>query len=154
MRYANENELNESVEDLLQYIATAEKYGAPLPEKRSVWIVGPMVNDEVHDELHSFVHRKSGRNYVQAKTASILYVFAGIYQGAVRSLNTFLYHLSAKDEVAQNIRLLYGMIEPQEFEHLVAYLLQEHPTADDITQEDYVLSLFVEHEKNRFAERK
>ena len=41
------------------------------------------------------------------------------------------------------------MLDADEFEHLIAYLLQEHPMAEDVTKEDYVLNLFVEHEKKR-----
>ena len=46
-------------------------------------------------------------------------------------------------------RLVYSMLDEEEYEHLIAYLLQEHLGAEDVTKEDYVLSLFVEHEKKR-----
>jgi hypothetical protein len=39
------------------------------------------------------------------------------------------------------------MIDPDEFEHLVSYLLKTYPNADDITTEDYVLNLFLSHKE-------
>lgn len=60
--------------------------------------------------------------------------------------------LSAVDRAANNhednnISLLYDMLDDDEFEHLMAYLIPQHPDAKDVTTEDYVLSLFVEHAK-------
>lgn len=66
-------------------------------------------------------------------------------------LNKFFYHLKVQDFIWRNIKYLYNMLDADEFEHLMAYLLQAHPTAEDVTKEDYVLSLFVEHEKKRRA---
>jgi hypothetical protein len=41
------------------------------------------------------------------------------------------------------------MLEPEEYESLMAYLLAEHPKAEDVTKEDYVLSMFVERERKK-----
>ena len=46
-----------------------------------------------------------------------------------------------------SIALLYNMLDDDEFEHLMAHLIKQHPDAEDVTTEDYVLNLFVEHAK-------
>lgn len=50
-----------------------------------------------------------------------------------------------------NYKMLYNMLDDDDFEHLIAYLLQKHPNAADVSKEDYVLNMFVEHEKKRRA---
>jgi len=129
----------------MRHITVADGYDAPQPSRRFVWIVGGRVNEMIHDELRWFAHHKPGRSYIQALNGSYLLW----YLDDLHSLRRFFYHLSVKDEAGTNIQFLYNMLDADEFEHMMAYLLQEHPMAEDVTKEDYVLNLFAEHEKKR-----
>ena len=129
----------------MRHITVADGYDAPQPIRRFVWIVGGRVNEMVHDELRQFVHHKPGRSYFQALNSNYLLWYFDLFS----SLFNFFSHLSAQDEAGKNIQFLYNMLDADEFEHLMAYLLQEHPMAEDVTKEDYVLNLFIEHEKKR-----
>ena len=133
----------------MRHITVADGYDAPQPKQRLVWIVGGRVNEMVHDELHWFAHHKPGRSYIQALNSNYLFFGEVWHFDLFSSLFSFFSHLSAQDEAGKNIQFLYNMLDADEFEHLMAYLLQEHPMAEDVTKEDYVLNLFVEHEKKR-----
>jgi len=129
----------------MRHITVADGFDASQPKQRYVWIVGSRVNTMVHDELEWFVHHKPGRAYLQGSDGR----YFDIDEEYPFSLKMLLYHWDKRDDAWKNIELLFEMLDVEEFEHLVAYLLQEHPGTWDITTEDYVLSLFVEHEKNK-----
>lgn len=147
VRYLDEDSLNKSVGELMRHITVADGCNAPQPKFRTVWIVGH-VNEMINDELEWFSRFKHGRKCVQVSKGSYLYIGEMFNtSNQLPSLLHFLYHLTMHDDIGKNIELLYKMLDADEFEHLVAHLLQEHPYAEDITQEDYVLNLFVEHER-------
>lgn len=147
VRYRDENDLNQAIGELMRHITVADGFDAPQPERRIVWIVGGRLNTMVRDELHWFARHKPGREWEYGANGITLYALSK--QTASQSLIHFFSHLVSKDDVSQNIRLLYSMLDHDEFEHLMAYLLRQHPTAEDVTKEDYVLSLFVEHAKKK-----
>ena len=148
VRYKNDDELNNKVEELMRHITIADGFEAPQPEHRYVWIVGSRVNNMVHDELHWFAKYKPGREYLQIEKSSSLW-FMNNYEPIQKghSLDKIFFHISEQDKVWERIQRLYTMIDPDEFEHLVSYLLKTYPNADDITTEDYVLNLFLSHKE-------
>lgn len=133
----------------MRHITVADGYGAPQPQHRAVWIIGGQINGMIVDELRWFSCHKPGRTTIHPPNSKYLVIGEMWNENYPPSLRYFLTHLEKKDSVGQNIEFLYSMLNDEEFEHLVAYLLEAHPAADDITNEDYVLSLFVEHEKQR-----
>lgn len=149
VRYETKDELDQSVGELMRHITVADGFDAPQPEQRLVWIVGEYVSPMIQDELEWFARHKPGRSFVQAPCGSYLYIGEIWKMGCHTNLQNFFTHLTMQDSAGKNIQFLFNMLDAEEFEHLLSYLLQEHPYAQDVTKEDYVLSLFVEHEKKR-----
>ena len=149
VRYRDDSDLNQAVGELMRHITVADGFDAPQPEKRFVWIVGEYISEMIDDELSWFAHHKPGRMCDQFPKGRYLYISKVLSPTSCPSVNHFFFHLSDNTEASQNIRLLYSMLDHDEFEHLMAYLLQQHPTAEDVTKEDYVLSLFIEHAKKK-----
>ena len=157
--YANENDggvsivrcssdtfANHEIQELLRHITMADGYNAPQPERREIWIVGFNLNEMVKDELVWFAGHKQGRKAVRFTTdneAQILLDCKDIIRRPW-SFENFIKQLFVPDN---NYSLLYNMLEPDEYERLLAYLLREYPNAKDVSHEDYVLNMFVAHAK-------
>ena len=159
--YANENEggvsivrcssdafANHEIQELLRYITMADGYNAPQPEHREIWVVGFNLNEMVKDELVWFAGHKQGRKAVRFTTdneAQMLLDCKDIIRHPW-SFENFIKQVFVPDN---NYSLLYNMLEPDEYERLLAYLLRGYPNAKDVSQEDYVLNMFVEHAKKK-----
>ena len=135
----------QELESLLHYVTMADGYNAPQPQHREIWIVDLPINQRVCDELGWFESFKPGRVVRRVHTAKELYTNITSCNFPV-SLGHFIGQLSVADSSYVS---LYHMLEPEEYENLMAYLLAAHPKAEDVTKEDYVLSLFVEREKEK-----
>lgn len=145
MRCHDNEDADRKVEELLHHITMADGYNAPQPKHREIWIVGLRLKEMVCDELQWFECYKPERVVRRVRSAEELYTGMTSYSFPV-SLGHFFGQLSASDS---NYAFLYRMLEPEEYENLMAYLLAEHPKAEDVTKEDYVLSMFVEREKRK-----
>lgn len=145
VRCMNDDEANIKVQELLHHITMADGYNAPQPEHREIWIVGLHIKEMVNDELTWFKGHKEGRYVLRAHNAITLYERIG-YHNLPASLAHYFSRVCISDS---NYSLLRKMLDPEDYEHLVSYLLWEHPKATDITKEDYVLNMFIEHEKKR-----
>lgn len=143
VRCWNDDAADAKVQELLHHITMADGYHAPQPEHREIWIVGLRLKAMVHDELRWFQGHSPGRIVRNVKSAMNLYLDC-TEQDFPLSLGFFL--AQSNDTSSDYFRLRH-MLSAEEYEHLVAYLLRKHPTAQDVTKEDYVLSLFVEHER-------
>lgn len=128
----------------------ADGYDAPQPEHREIWIFGFKTNLMVQDELVWFSRRTPNRSAYLIKPADLsLSVQAIMWANNLVCPNSLEQYLQRAMKPESGYRLVYSMLDEEEYEHLIAYLLQEHLGAEDVTKEDYVLSLFVEHEKKR-----
>ena len=144
VRCKDDDEANQKIQELLHHITMADGYNAPQPERREIWIVGLHIKEMVADELMWFKNYKPKRCVVRTWGAREL--CKKIFYSWPLSLE---YYLSRSIISDSNYSLLRKMLDPEDYEHLVSYLLWEHPKAIDITKEDYVLSMFIEHEKKR-----
>lgn len=147
VRCQNSDEADRKVEELLHHITMADGYNAPQPQHREIWIVGFKLKEMVCDELGWFESFKPGRSVRRVGCAEQLYVDLIAHKFPV-SLDHFFDQLSVSDS---SYAFLHRMLEPEGYENLMVYLLRKHPKSKDVTEEDYVLSLFVEHEKKRRA---
>lgn len=152
MRYWDKDDLSKKFRELAHYIAIADDNNAPQPKMRIIWVIADHdhLDEKIFDEIEQLLERGiSGIRCKYAISSNHLYSQETWRLAHLPGLNKFFYHLNVQDYIWENIVYLYHMLDADEFEHLVAYLLQAHPTAEDITKEDYVLSLFVEHEKKK-----
>ena len=146
------DEANQKIQELLHHITIADGYDASQPEHREIWIVGFKVNEMVNDELVWFKNHKAGRSFIRVfKASEILFEHLIPFGWGTESLKQYFYNEWKRDS---SYFMLYHMLDPEEYENLMAYLLREHPRAKDVTKEDYVLNMFVEHEKKRRASYK
>lgn len=145
VRCCDTDDANQKVQELLHHITMADGYNAPQPQHREIWIVGLSLKQMVCDELGWFESFKPGRVVRRVRTAQELYTNITACNFPT-SLGHFIGQLSVADS---NYVSLYNMLEPDEYESLMAYLLAEHPKAEDVTKEDYVLSMFVERERKK-----
>ena len=146
VRCRDHEEANQKIQELLRHITIADGYNAPQPEHREIWIIQFQVSEMVNDELMWFRSYKPGRSFIPRFRASDLlydYLIPGGYDSC--SLRHYLRASLSNN----NYALLYRMIDPEEYENLIAYLLREHPQAEDVTKEDYVLNMFIEHERKK-----
>ena len=123
----------------------ADGYHVPQPAHREIWIVGLQLNEIVYNRLMWFECFKTGRVVRYVHTAEELYTSLTRYNFPV-SLGHFFGQLSISNS---SYDFLYRMLEPEDYENLMVYLLRDHPYAKDVTKEDYVLSLFIEHGKKK-----
>ena len=145
VRCYDTDDANQKVQELLHHITMADGYNAPQPQHREIWIVGLPLKQMVCDELGWFESFKPGRVVRRVRTAQELYTNITACNFPV-SLGHFIGQLAVEDSSYVS---LYHMLEPEEYESLMAYLLAEHPKAEDVTKEDYVLSMFVERERKK-----
>lgn len=146
-RCENNDDAVQKVQQLLHYITMADGYKAPQPERREIWIVGFDLNGMTWDELNWFRGSQAGRIVRNTDSAYDLYISIVDYDFPV-SLGFFLSKVLDQNS---DYSLLYNMLNQEDYEHLIAYLLFMHPMARDVAKEDYVLNMFVEHEKKRRA---
>lgn len=144
VRCEDDDEANKKIQELLCHITIANGYQAPQPTHREIWCVGFHINTMVRDELNWF--RMTNKEHVVTivDSAESLYADTSLETYFPVSLGMFLGKLN-------NYEMLYNMLDDDDFEHLIAYLLQKHPNAADVAKEDYVLNMFIEHEKKRQA---
>ena len=149
-RCLNDETANRKIQELLNHITIAVGYGVQLPPHQEIWYYGFHLSPMVQDELTWFAAQPE--HFVCANPQSC--VFAYCHQLSrlpilnTRSFGNFLSSVDSANEGEDNsIALLYNMLDDDEFEHLMAYLIPQHPDAKDVTTEDYVLNLFVEHAK-------
>lgn len=158
--YANENDgtvsitrcafndfADTKVKELLHHITVADGYNAPQPMRREIWVVNFRLSEMTRDELMWFSGYKDGRiacNIRVGNEARTLIGFASMLSNGIKSFSNYVTQLSVSDN---DYALLYDMLDYDEYEHLLAYLLQKHPNAKDVIKEDYVLNMFVEHAK-------
>lgn len=145
IRCKDDDEANQKIQELLHHITMADGYNAPQPERREIWIVGFHIKEMVADELMWFKRHKEGRCVLRIHNAITLYESIG-YHNLPPSLAHYFSRVCISDS---NYSLLRKMLDPEDYEHLVSYLLWEHPKAVNITKEDYVLNMFIEHKKKR-----
>ena len=145
VRCYDNDEADAKVQELLHHITIADGYHAPQPEHREIWIVGLHVKEMIRDELNWFRQYADGRIVLRVNKALDLYSTRTDCNWPL-SLGVFL---CQSRDTESNYFILRKMLSAEEYEHLMAYLLREHPNAQDVTAEDYVLNLFVEHEKNK-----
>ena len=137
------------VKELLHHITVADGYNAPQPMRREIWVVDFRLSEMTRDELIWFSGYKDGRIARNIKTgndARALIGFAATSGNTKKSFSNYVTQLSVPNN---DYALLYDMLDYDEYEHLLAYLLREHPNAKDVTKEDYVLNMFVEHAKKK-----
>lgn len=150
VRYEDDDELNEELEKLVCNISAVKKIKAPLPERRAIWVIGGTIYKKTYLALNPLCRTDEGVMCVHPPNASALYLSELLLKTEdCTSIYHFFRGLAMKNAAWENIEFLYNMLEDDEFEHLIAYLLKAHPHAQDVTKEDYVLSLFVDHEKKR-----
>lgn len=131
------------VKELLHHITVADGYNAPQPMRREIWVVDFCLSEMTTDELvwfSGYKDRRIARNIQTGNDAKTLIGFAS----TAKSFANYVTQLSVPNN---DYALLYDMLDYDEYEHLLAYLLREHPNAKDVTKEDYVLNMFVEHAK-------
>lgn len=146
IRCKNNDEADQKIQELLHHITIADGYNAPQPKHREIWIVDLYIKQKIADELVLFKNHKAGRFVIRAHDAIAIWEgFIG-YHNLPFSLNYYFSHARISDN---NYSILRKMLEPEDYEHLVAYLLREYPKAEDVTKEDYVLSMFIEHERKK-----
>lgn len=149
VRCEDDDEANKKIQELLCHITIANGYQAPQPTHREIWCVGFHINAMVRDELNWF--RMTNKEHVVTivgSAESLYYADTTLETYFPVSLGIFLGRLWQKNN---DYEMLYNMLDDDDFENLIAYLLQEHPNAADVAKEDYVLNMFVEHEKKRRA---
>ena len=150
-RCMNDETANRKVQELLNHITIAVGYGVQLPLHQEIWYYGFHLSPMVQDELTWFAAQPEHFVYANPRSG----VFTYFHQRSrlpilnTRSSGNFMSSVdSANFEYEDNsIALLYNMLDDDEFEHLMAHLIKQHPDAEDVTTEDYVLNLFVEHAK-------
>ncbi len=148
VRCEDDGKANQEIQKLLCHITIANGYQAPQPTHREIWCVGFHINAMVQDELNLFKMTDAEHIVTTVDSAESLYndmIFEAHFPS---SLGIFLCKLGQKNN---DYELLYNMLDDDDFENLIAYLLHEHPNATDVAKEDYVLNMFVEHEKKRRA---
>ena len=145
VRCRDNEDADRKVEELLHHITMADGYNAPQPKHREIWMVGFQLKEMVCDELSWFECFKPERIVRRVRSAEELYTNITACNFPV-SLGHFFGQLSVSDSSYVS---LYRMLEAEDYEDLMAYLLREHPEATDVTKEDYVLNMFVEREKKR-----
>lgn len=145
-RCKNDEEANQKIQELLHYITIADGYNAPQPAHREIWIVGFQLKEMIYDELIWFKNFKQGRSFIRVSGAFKLCTEIDTYKVTLLSLCHYFEQLC---QANNNYFILRHMLDPDDYEHLIAYLLREHPCSKDVTQEDYVLNMFVEHEKKK-----
>lgn len=156
--YANENDgavsivrcafdefADTKVKELLHHITVADGYNAPQPMRREIWIVDFRLSEMTRDELMWFSGYKDGRIARNIHTGNDARTLTGI-EPTTKSFSNYATQLSVPNN---DYVLLYDMLDYDEYEHLLAYLLQKHPNAKDVIKEDYVLNMFVEHAKKK-----
>ena len=141
---------NQRINELLHYITMADGYNAPQPAHRQIWIVGQHLSGMVLDELVWF-GKKGGRVVLKGHGSYDIYRQIGA-MCFPPSLSRYIDHVYQKDyfyhqEKMSGDVILRNMLAADEYEHLMAYLLRTHPQAEDVTKEDYVVNMFVEHAK-------
>lgn len=69
------------------------------------------------------------------------------------SLQMFMFDIYTITEygVKHDFTLLYQMLDGEDFENLIAQILHDRSDKRFIPKEDYVLNMFIEHEKKRRA---
>ena len=147
VRCRDYEEANQKIQELLRHITIADGYNAPQPQHREIWIIGFQLKEMIYEELVWFKNFKLGRSFIKAFSASELlydYLIPNGYSPC--GLRRYLYKASFPND---NYALLYCMVDREEYENLMSYLLREHPQAEDVTKEDYVLNMFIEHEKKK-----
>lgn len=139
---------NHKIQELLHHITIAVGYGAPLPKHQEIWYCSFSLSQMIQDELEWFANKTERSVHKNPHKLWCLQTFPHLSILNTRSIGNFLHTIErAKEGEKNNVGLLYDMLDDDEFEHLMAYLLREHPNCKDVTTEDYVLSLFVEHAK-------
>ena len=133
------------VKELLHHITVADGYNAPQPMRREIWIVDFRLSEMTRDELMWFSGYKDGRIARNIHTGNDARTLTGI-EPTTKSFSNYVTQLSVPNN---DYVLLYDMLDYDEYEHLLAYLLQKHPNAKDVIKEDYVLNMFVEHAKKK-----
>lgn len=144
------DEANQKIQELLHHITIADGYDAPQPEHREIWIVGFKTNEMINDELVWLKGHKAGRSFIRVFTASEI-MFEYMLPNGWSPYRSLLCYIRGAEN---NYSILRSMLGPEDYEHLMAYLLRKHPHSEDVTKEDYVLNMFVEHEKKRKASNK
>lgn len=142
-RCENDEEAAREIQNLVYYTAIAKGYNVPQPFHREIWIVGFEISSINCEELDMFIKDSDEHIVYRCNHAENIYINITDYDWTL-SLGYFLSKLN-------NYEFLYNMLDDDEFEYLISYLLLEHPYSEDVTKEDYVLNLFVEHEKKRIA---
>ena len=146
-RCEDNEEAAKEIQNLLYYTAIAKAYNTPQPFHREIWIVGLEVSSITYEELNMFTRDSKEHIVYNCNCAKSLYVNNTDYDWTL-SLGYFVSNLYDDNNCYE---FLYNMLDDDEFEHLISYLLLEHPYSEDVTKEDYVLNLFVEHERKRIA---
>ena len=142
-RCEDNEEAAKEIQNLLYYTAIAKAYNTSQPFHREIWIVGFEVPSITYEELDMFIRDIKEHIVYNCNCAKNIYINNTDYDWTL-SLGYFISKLD-------DYEFLYNMLDDDEFEHLVSYLLLEHPYSEDIMKEDYVLNLFVEHERKRIA---
>lgn len=140
-RCENDEEATREIQNLVYYTAIAKGYNVPRPFHREIWIVGFNVLPIIQEELNMFIKDCKEHIVYRFNRAENIYINITDYDWTL-SLGYFISKLD-------DYEFLYNMLDDDEFEHLISYLLLEHPYSEDVMKEDYVLNLFVEHEKKR-----
>ena len=99
----------------------------PQPEHREIWIVSFHIKEMVVDELMWFKGYKEGRSVFNVSCASDLLAMVSIHNRPLSLTHYFLSTLTPNN----NYSILRKMLDPEDYEHLVSYLLWEHPKAID-----------------------
>lgn len=149
-RCIDDEAANRKIQELLHHFTIAAGYGISLPQHQEIWYCGFNLSPMIQDELTWF--SGSPERFVCKNPQDCVYAYCSTlaHQPVLntRSFGNFLSSVdSANEGEGNSVALLYNMLDDDEFEHLMAYLIPQHPDAKDVTTEDYVLSLFVEHAK-------
>ena len=148
VRCCDNEEANQKIQELLHHITIADGYNAPQPEHREIWIVGFQLKDMIHDELIWFQGHKQGRSFLHFFRASEI-MYEHMLPNGWSPYRSLLCYIRSTPFSNSNYSILRRMLDPDDYEHLIAYLLRKNPIAQDVTQEDYVLNMFIEHERKK-----
>lgn len=134
------------IQRLMRNIQDADTKQDPIASQIEIWVGNIATLPIVDDELTAF-NWNTGRKTLRCPT------LFDLDTDNMHSVSYFLADVYAASEygIQNEVSILYDLIEPDEFECLMAHLLSQTPWKKFEIKNDYVLNLFVEREKKKRA---
>ena len=150
--------VDNKLKQLNDWISIAGQEGIGNPFHREIWIVGLYPSTNVKAELFDSLVKNHGCSRTFCCQSSVNLLIALLknddsWTFKIRpSILYFLSDMIAINEKQNDLAVLYGLLDSNDFEYLVTQMLINRPEKRFVVSEDSILSMFVEHQKRKISE--